>query len=413
MSSSIDSDKGDNIADRIEFIRNLLKEKRISPMIDLEDCNTEQVENSGRNMHSFLRKTFTDFHKMIYEIGGKLMYIKSGTTGHTFKGISYPDPSNPSQVINYAVKVVAYPKRENYGDLDDIRRPENAELAMLKLLSYFVINCHTPHLVLPIGTFNTNIKTFVNLAKYKIIENTKYDQFVKRFKQGEFHNEVSVLISEWANGGDLLDYIKNNYKTMTVKEWRVILFQILSTLAVIHEKYPGFRHNDLKANNILVQKLTPKGRDSFYSYYINDNGYLVPNTGVLIKVWDFDFACIPGIVENSKVTAEWTNKINVKPVMNRYYDVHYFFNTLTKKGFFPQLFDAPEVDPKVKQFVRRMVPLELATGDEVTDRGRILTDREFTTPADVIANDEFFHRFRAAYECAAKMNALGSKPKSS
>ena len=42
---------------------------------------------------------------------------------------------------------------------------------------------------------------------------------------------------------------------MTTKYWRVIFFQIISVLAVIHKKYPNFRHNDLKANNILLQKI--------------------------------------------------------------------------------------------------------------------------------------------------------------
>ena len=34
-----------------------------------------------------------------------------------------------------------------------------------------------------------------------------------------------------------------------------ILFQIFSALAVIQTKYPGFRHNDMKANNVLIQKI--------------------------------------------------------------------------------------------------------------------------------------------------------------
>ena len=51
----------------------------------------------------------------------------------------------------------------------------------------------------------------------------------------EYYDEVSVLISEWANGGDLLDYIRKNYKTMKIRDWRVIIFQLLSVLAVIQK----------------------------------------------------------------------------------------------------------------------------------------------------------------------------------
>ena len=39
----------------------------------------------------------------------------------------------------------------------NVKRPENAELLMLRLLSQFVKNKQTPHIVLPITTFNTSI----------------------------------------------------------------------------------------------------------------------------------------------------------------------------------------------------------------------------------------------------------------
>lgn len=65
--------------------------------------------------------------------------------------------------------------------------------------------------------------------------------------------------------------------------------------------------------------------------------YNVTNIGYQIKLWDFDFACIPGVIKNSKVSADCTTNINVIPEKNRYYDIHYFFNTLIKKPFFPQI----------------------------------------------------------------------------
>ena len=207
---------------------------------------------------------------------------------------------------------------------DDVRRPENAELNMLKVLSYFVINNQTPHLVLPIGTFNTDIKPFLSLIDQGVVKDKKYSQFINRYKKGELFDKVSILISEWADGGDLLEYIRKNKDTMTIKEWRVIFFQILSALSVIQSKYPGFRHNDLKANNILIQKIGSRNRNNKFKYKINDKTYIIPNIGIQIKIWDFDFACIKGIVDNTKVDAKWTDKININSKMNRYYDLHYF-----------------------------------------------------------------------------------------
>ena len=68
-------------------------------------------------------------------------------------------------MINYAVKIVAYPRTEMYGDMFNVKRPENVELLMISLLSYFVKKGQTPHIILPITTFNTSIKTFIHLPK--------------------------------------------------------------------------------------------------------------------------------------------------------------------------------------------------------------------------------------------------------
>ena len=382
----------DYIPARMNLIHKILDGNNLNPLLELESNETDAFVNNtnDKDIRNVLNKKVLDFGQVINEIGSKLVYIKSGTTGHTFRGFDPGNPNNP----NYAVKVVAYPKRENYGDLNDIRRPENAELLMLKVLSYFVINNQTPHLILPIGTFNTSIKPFLSLQKNKIVENKKYTQFIKRYKKGDLHNEVSVLISEWANGGDLLEYIRNNHKEMTLKVWRVILFQILSVLAVIQAKYPGFRHNDLKANNLLIHSIESRNKNNKFKYKINGQTYIIPNIGIQIKLWDFDFACIDGIVDNTKVNAEWTDKINVNPRKNRYYDIHYFFNTLTRKGFFPEFFEIPEISKSVKDFFKRMVPDNYRRGDFVAERGRLLVDEEYLIPDQILKNDPFFEKIR-------------------
>ncbi len=377
---------------RTDMIKNILNGNDLESLIDL-DCNDTEAfvhVDDNKDIRDVLEKKNLDFSSVINKIGCKLVYIKSGTTGHTFRGFN-PNDSNDN---NFAVKVVAYPKKENYGSYNDITRPENAELMMLKLLSYFVVNNQTPHLILPIGTFNTSIKPFLSLEKNGIVENKKYSQFIKRYKKNELHNNVSVLISEWANGGDLLEHIRKHNTEMTLKEWRVILFQILSALSVIQTKYPGFRHNDLKANNILLQNIASRNKNNKFKYKINDRTYIIPNIGMQIKIWDFDFACIADIVENKKVNADWTNKININSNRNRYYDIHYFLNTLSRKGFFPELFESEHVHKQVKDFIHRIVPEKYRSGDNVAERGRLLVDDEYITPDDIIKNDPFFAKFR-------------------
>ena len=392
----------DSIPCRIEFIKDLLKDNKLEALVDFENTDTEyykpqqEEDASGKSYDTriVLKKRTLDFSNTISQIGGQLRYIKSGTTGHTFKG----EMVDKFGSFEYAVKVVPYPIKQRYGSINDTRRPENVEVVMIKLLSYFVAKRQTPHIVLPIGTFNTTIDTFVNLIDSKVVskKNSKYKEFLKDYKEGKFHDTVSVLISEWANRGDLLDFIRKYYNEMSAIQWKVIFFQVLSVLAVIQSKYPSFRHNDLKANNILVHK-TAKKNDAF-TYTITNCNYRVPNIGYQIKLWDFDFACIPEIIDNKKVQSTWAKKyINVMPVQNRYYDVHYFFNTLTvRNGFCPQIMTSDHVPQEVKDFISRIIPKKYQKMDTkyVSERGRIMINDEYVTPNDLLKYDPYFEEFR-------------------
>ena len=228
----------DHINYRIYFINSLLNNVDISSMTEtsfniIENYINNLIkynknnDNENNDLRKFIEKKNLDFNTIIKKIGGKLLYVKSGSTGHTFKGMIPELESSPDK-FNYAVKIVAYPKKEYYGEIFSPSRPENTELLMLKLLSYFVIKKQTPHIILPICTFNTSIKPFISLPKNNIVNNKKFEQFVKRYKKKEYYEQVSILISEWANSGDLLDYIRANAEKFSIKEWRVLFFQLIS-----------------------------------------------------------------------------------------------------------------------------------------------------------------------------------------
>lgn len=394
----------DTLPFRIDFANGLLKDNKLKSIVNFDILDTEQFinpvgynnydDNASTNTNStscVINKKMLDFQKTIKKIGGLLTYMKSGSTGHTFKGII---KNEFGEEYNYAVKVVAYPKKARYGYYDDISRPENAELMMIRLLSMFLVRKETPHIVLPYGTFDTNIEHFTELIEAGVVEedNKHYKGFIEKYENGDYHKNVSILISEWANRGDLLDFIRKNYTNFTLTYWKVFFFQILSVLAIIHSKFPSFRHNDLKANNILVHKSNKRGRRC--RYHIGKDTYIVPNVGYKIKLWDFDFACIPGIVNNAKVSAKWTNKINVSPVQNRYYDMHYFFNTFIRRGFFSKFLTSKTIPNEVKKFVNDIIPKKYRKGDLVSERGRILINDEYTTPNITLQTHAFFEEFR-------------------
>jgi len=410
--------KVSTVEHRINNIKDLMCGKCIEPMVNFDITETEnftgpilkggepESDSSTNDTRYVLGKKKYDLFKVISEMNGELIYIKSGAFGHTFKGEGITKSSNK---YNFAFKVVAYPKtiikktkekiiyNDNLQEIYDIERPENAELKMIKLLSQFTINLNTPHIVLPIATFNTNIKYFVkdinDIVKADHEYKSKYEEFIEKYNEGKFHDEVSILMSEWANCGDFGRFCKENkrYRKFTITEWKVFFFQVLSVLAMIQAKYPSFRHNDLKPNNVLIDKHTSKKSPV---YTINKVTFEVPNIGYHLKIWDFDFACIPGYVENKKVNALWTSKFKVDPVRNQYYDVHYFFNTLTRYGFIKDFFIDEFIPQDVKDFINRVVPAKYQIGKYVHNRGRLLHDKEYLTPFQIISTDPFFEEFR-------------------
>jgi hypothetical protein len=422
--------KKDSIPFRMKFIQELLRGKTLKPLIDFDRDDTEYFKHGtcidNENMTEFeddtgsndtrhtLHKRVDNFYNIITELGGKLHYIKSGTTGHTFKAVIQCDPNNPDDVFEYAVKVVAYPKKSKYGKIYDSSRPENAEIMMLRLLSYFIVHKQTPHIVLPIATFNTDIKPFLCLLEDNVVDedDKKYLSFLTKYKEGEFHDQVSILLNEWANRGDLLDYIRKNFKRIKLIHWKVFFFQIISTMAVIQSKFPAFRHNDLKANNILLHKIS-RNKPRF-TYTVLRKKYIIPNLGYSVKLWDFDFSCIPDVIHNIKVDLPWTKPINVQPIKHQYYDIHYFFNTLAFAGFFPRFMSSNYIHDDVKEFVKRVIPakyrsklcthkLPPSTKNEkeeqcpichnmVHSKGRLLVNDEYTTPAKLLS-DPFFEEF--------------------
>ena len=369
---------------RINFVKNILEGNRLKPMIDFN--------NVYAPVNTKLTKQILSVKDQFSSMGLRLRYLRSGTTGHTFKAVSKTDKN-----FELAVKVCAYPK-DDYGHINNSGRPENVELRILKLLSQFVCTKGSPHFVLPVGSFNASIIDFVDIPQ-SIIDlddpkNKMYKRFIMRYRKGHYEDYVSVLVSEWANGGDLLDYIRKNYMKLTLKDWIVFIFQILFTLSLVQKKYPSFRHNDMKANNILVQLTNIVNAPPYYCYNMDGVKFIIPNINMQIKIWDFDFACIGGEIENNKVNSDWTRKMNITNKENKYYDMHYFFNTLISERFLPKFYDggAPQ---EIVDFVHRIIPEEFRKpGRYVNDKGRIQIDREYTTPYKVIMNDPLFAKYR-------------------
>jgi hypothetical protein len=331
-------------------------------------------ESSGISLDDDCR-TNRDLVEIIEKIGGKLSYVASGAYGHFFN------------VDNkYGVKMIPHTtKLFNYDGCDDIDRPEYTESRMMILLSELVSSSKTPHIILPICAFKTSSDIFL---EHDDINSTRYKHFIDRCETRHYSDSASIIIMELANHGDFLDYIKKHINKLTLLHWKCLFFQIISVLAIVQYKYPSFRHNNFKANNILVSKIDTHPHK--FNYTVSRKKYVLPNIGYSIMMADFDFAYIDKHCENKRVTTEWTTNLNVRPTQNKYYDLHFFFNSLP--GFAPWIMSDSVIPQEVKEFISRVVPDKYKKNTTVG--WRTLYDDEYTTPGALLENDVFFADFR-------------------
>ena len=106
---------------------------------------------------------------------------------------------------------------------------------------------------------------------------------------------------------------------------RAMVFQVLYTLAALQARLPGFRHNDLSTNNVLVKRLRTApllaytfGGQTFYT--------AVP---LLVALSDYDFTHVPRHPQlaNERVMS---GKYKVDGRPNDSYDAHFFLKSVMK-----------------------------------------------------------------------------------
>ena len=357
----------------------------------------DPIITNVKDIRQIIDKKTINIPQYLIDLGCKIEYINSGSTGHFFKIKQYD--SNKNLICQFGMKMTMYNKNNFEESIYDSTRPENVEIRISALLKKYVLNGEIPHIILPFKSFYTNIDPFKSI-KCKGTNATinddknRYSAFIIAAKQGIYAPIVSVNFYEYANNGDFLQFLRENYAKLTLIEWKVFMFQILSTLAVIQSHYPGFKHNDLKANNILVHKI--EKTNNMNNYIVCGKRFRTPNIGYILKLCDFDFASITGKqnIVNQKVETKWAKKHGITSKRNLYYDIYYFFNSLIHKGFVPQIMKDSNVPEELIDFIERVIPTKYRTTEYCNAHGRLIKDIEYMSPQGIIFIDKFFKEFR-------------------
>lgn len=198
----------------------------------------------------------------------------------------------------------------------------NTEHTINTILTNLFLKKVTPHICIFYGATE-----FMEPKHSELIK-----MFVKRYKYRDrecLMDLSKILMLEWADLGELSDYIDANKGGWGLETWRGLFFQLLAMLALIQEHYPGFRHNDLSMSNILVQK-THSGdcdKKGYYKYNINGKVYCVPDIGFRVLLADFDYASIKELdIKNEKLDNRHTKRFGAVTEPNRSFDCHMMLN---------------------------------------------------------------------------------------
>lgn len=253
-----------------------------------------------------------------------------------------------SHNIKLAAKIVPVESKYNKNE-----HPCHLEHIILKQLTTELINTNiSPHITYYLGTQKVSNKCRalkqINLKRLEL--------------EDKIRTHSNLLLSEYVEGGSLDNWIFNTYENdeeISDIQWKYIVFQLIYTLAIIQHYYK-MMHNDFHYGNILIDNtIKPSG---YFVYEINKTLYYIKNTGIIPKIWDFEFS----MVYSNKIQDAYPNKFiigsytydrklhqtilteqelkenerqNVPYNYNEVYDLHYFLTSLLDLHISDELFD--------------------------------------------------------------------------
>ena len=275
--------------------------------------------------------------------------IKIGSFDNLTNKIGSGKYANVYLYNNYAIKSIEHRFYNHLPRLDG-----EIEYKILKiLLNKIILSLYSPNIVI--------------VQQYLASSEKKIDYIVLERLDKTFWN-----------------YINFNPNNTAVK---AIILQTLFVLVILQKKLPGFRHNDLKIDNILLDQSKRK-HDIFLQYH--DNYWKISKNIPISKIADFDYACIPGQVQNPKIGTKHSKSFGCDNEKNKIYDLHIFLNSLYHYK--------NKLDPEIVLWIENNIPKELlGTDNKYIKYGRLKNpkcwQKKIKEPIELL-KDEFFSEFK-------------------
>lgn len=288
----------------------------------------------------------------------------------------------------------------------------NYEIKIFQFLTKkFVLTNRTPHLV---GIYNhqtsSNLTHFINRAiiypekcltyEEKLTKNSNrsyVDDVVcdirTKVKLGIMNNSFDIALLEYCdtNLGNVIHWYMSELNKKPSKNTlndflyhlHRILFQLIFTLAIIQEDYPGFCHDDFFCRNILVSVDQTHANTDYVEYIYHKQKFYFPANGYWSKINDFGYSVIVNHVDTERYstrTKPWQKYHHQNPfnhkidIFNLLHDIYDGQNLGTESIMEMHITSKipPSYIKKICQFMNNFIDINII--DKINKNNKQLAD---------------------------------------
>lgn len=227
--------------------------------------------------------------------------------------------------VSFAMKISYYTedtiekfiKKKMYGDIEGAKREKEQDSIIVsekfsKVTAVLLDKKITPHFVRVFE--EQDVKNFA--AKIPGLEK----RLGKLTAHQRMYNHTAFM--------DLFDTDLTHlltHKVLDDDEIKIVIFQILYTIAAAQHALPNFRHNDLSTNNVLVRN----NKKKTITRYDVDGMVFYTSTKYAVAITDYDFVHVPSIkILNNRRVMSGNYKVNEENSVS--YDAHLFIKSVYK-----------------------------------------------------------------------------------
>lgn len=281
----------DNIDTCLDLLYNFMYQKeklkecyRFNP-ISKSDLTLKNIKKSNEFDYAHVLSGDIEFNR---KYGNRLYFTRHSDISH-----------------DCMITISEYDQRNK--NVDDMERGELVDMQFMYLFSELGLVDAFPHTILPIMNFD------VTMEQIKSSNKKIHDTIKKELSNIGDESIMCINVTEQFFKMVQLDkYLESKASSMTLIEWKHLLFQIFITLDRLVTKYQLggtiFRHNDLTPESIWICEHSPPE-----TYTTSDLQYNIPNCKFTVKLGNFRKATCEGYVHNKK--SKYNN------ASGQYYDI--------------------------------------------------------------------------------------------